>query len=388
MNKIIFSAAAFCALANANSTLQDALVKGKASLDARIFYFDRSFDKPNTPNSKALTAGGIAKYETQEFHGAKAAIAYYGSYHLGVTDRKEGAASGLLEQTNANNLSLLGELYIEQQIGKTTLKVGRQRLSTPLANDHDLRLLPSSYEAITLKTNEIANSAVELGFINRYTGFVSKYNSFKDEEHIWGKNGLPYIYLQNTSLPGTLLRAQYIYALDSKNITVKDYRYIDASYKLPIPLNTTIKAQYGGNSFKNANDSSMYGALAEASLPSVDAALVYNKIIGNSFKAVESGAMYTDWQQGYANYEPSEALGGYLVLKPLSSLSVKVGKVWVRAIGASKKDDFTESNIDFWYTLNKNNKLRIRYSDKDQTPNTTIEDRKDFRVVYYFSLVK
>lgn len=385
MNKKLSVLILSCAIANAETSLKDAISDAKLSFDGRIFYFDRSFDKPNTPDSKALTAGGIAKLETKEMAGAKIGAAYYGSYLLSMTQRSEGISSGLLEQTTGNNLSFLGELYLEQTISKTSLKIGRQRLSTPLANDHDLRLLPSSYEAIVLKTNEIQDNTIELGYIKRYSGFVSKYNTFKDETHIWGKRGLPYLYLQNKSIADTLVRAQYIKALDDKAVAVSDYRYVDVTYKLQ---SANIKAQYGSNDYKNANNSQMYGAAAELNLAKADIAAVYNKINGNIFKAVESGAMYTDWQQGYANYEPSEAVGGYVNIKPLSNASLKIGKVWVRALNNSKKDDFTESNIDFWYTFDKTNKLRIRYSDKDQTPWTTLEDRKDFRVAYYFGFAR
>lgn len=388
MNRVWFIALSFCAAAGADATLKDALLGADASLNGRVFYFDRSFDKPNTPDSTALTVGGIAKLETKEFYGAKVGAAYYGSFLANMTTRKEGASSGLLEQVNGNNISLLGELYYEQNIGKSSFKIGRQRLNTPLANDHDLRLLPSSYEAILLKTSEIENNTIELGYIQRYTGFVSKYNTFKDEAHIWGKDGLSYIYLQNKNIPNMLIRGQYAIAMDSANIALKDYRYADASYKLPAWAATTIKAQYGGNDYKSQSSSTMYGVAIETTLGVADAAAVYNKIAKNSFKAIESGAMYTDWQQGYANYEPSEAVGGYITLKPVSSVSLKIGKVWVNALEYSKRDDFAESNIDFWYTHDKNNKLRIRYSDKDQSLGSTLEDRKDFRVAYYFSFAR
>lgn len=388
MNKTAFSLLAVCLAANAQTTLKDALTDAKLSLDGRLFYFDRSFDKPNTPNSKALTVGGIAKLETKEIGGAKIGGAYYGSYLLGLTRRSEGISSGLLEQTNGNNISLLGELYLRRTIGKTTFTAGRQRLFTPLANDHDLRLLPSSYEAITIKNEDIQQTSIELGHIARYTGFASKYNAFKDETHIWGKKGLTYAYIQNKGIADTLLRAQYARALDDKGITTIDYRYADAEYRAPLGTNSFIKLQYGGNNHKNANDSTMYGATAETTVTAASMGLLYDKITGGNFKAIESGPMYSDWQQGYTDHEPSEAVGGYVVLRPIEGISLKIGKVWTRALGASTKEDFTEQNIDFWYEINRHSKLRIRHSKKDQTPWTNIEDREDFRVAYYFSFAK
>lgn len=383
---LLYLAAITCAYANADVSLKDTLKWANPSLEGRVFYFDRSFDKPNTSNSTALTVGGIAKVESPVFYGAKVGAAYYGSYSLGVTDRKDGVSSGLLEQANANNISFLGELYYDQTVGKNSFRVGRQRLSTPLANDHDLRLLPSSFEAAVFKSSEIDKNAIEIGYIKRYTGFVSKYNGFKDETHIWGKRGLGYLYLQNKNIPDTLVRAQYALALDDEKITVQDYLYADATYTLNAPIKIALKAQYGANGYRNGEDSLMYGFGAEALLGYADIAAVYNKIANNNFKAIESGAMYTDWQQGYANYEPSRALGGYVTLKPISSFSLKVGKVWVDALESSKRDDFAETNVDFWYTIDKKSKIRVRFSNKDQAAGSNLEDRDDFRAVYYFGL--
>jgi hypothetical protein len=129
-----------------------------------------------------------------------------------------------------------------------------------------------------------------------------------------------------------------------------------------------------------------------------DVAAAYDKITGYRFQAFESGPMYTDWQQGYGNYEASTAFAGQIIVHPMSGLSLKFGYADVSADNGNLRDDFTEFNFDGKYTINDWSKLRVRYSIKNQSaasnanrggvnPNgsTGREDRNDFRVQYYIN---
>jgi hypothetical protein len=271
------------------------------------------------------------------------------------------------------------------------VKVGRQQLATPLIQNHDLRLLPSVYEAGIIRNKDLADTMIEVGYVKRYTGFTSKENDFLDFNTRWGKDGLAYISFNNKSVKDLTLRGQYVKALsdtasDGTPISVKDYRYFDLKYNLPFGNKTYLKAQYGGNSYQGADDSMLIGAkVGTTILDIVDVAALYDQISDNSFKAVESGPMYSDWQQGYSNYEASTAFGGQVIVRPMSSLSLKVGYVDVSADEGNVRDDFSEFNFDGKYTVNDYSKLRVRYSIKNQTDTSDREDRNDFRVIYYIN---
>ena len=398
MKKLLLSTIAIGAIAQgafAAETIGEAFANGTYSTKARVFFFDRSFDKPNTPDAKALTAGGIMKYQTDSFMGLKMGFAYYGSHRLGgLYSREEGKGTSILGR-QGEDLNFLGEAYLEYcfchtGLSNTTIKVGRQQLATPLMQNHDLRILPSVYEAAILQNKDIQDTAIELGYVQAYTGFTSKDNRFLDQNKKWGKDGLGYISVKNSTIPNLSLRAQYIKALNDKDdagkqIKVDDYRYFDAKYKLPFGEKTYIKAQYGGNAYNVGDDSSMYGAKVGTSFGMFDFTLLYDKISDNVFKAVESGPMYSDWQQGYGNYEPSEAFGGQIIAHPFDGMSFKVGYVDVAADDGYARDDFSEMNIDAKYKLTSNSKLRVRYSIKDQTETASREDRDDFRIIYYLN---
>ena len=375
----------------------DALKNGKFTAKLRAFYFDRSFDEDVTgnPNATALTAGGIIKYESAAYYGFKFGLAHYSSTRLGNTfTRAEGAGTSILGRSG-ENLAFLGEAYLQYDIGNTMFKVGRQQLATPLIQNHDLRILPSVYEAAIIRNKDIPDTMIEIGYVDRYTGFTSKDNGFNDNRT--GKDGLAYLSFANKSIANLSIRGQYVKAL-TDGASRETYTYLDAKYSIPVGKNTYIKAQYGGNTYLTEEDSTLFGAKIGTTLGMFDVAAVYDKISGYQFQAFESGPMYTDWQQGYGNYEASTAVGGQIVVNPMSGLSLKFGYVDVSADDGNLRDDFTEFNFDGKYTINDWSKIRVRYSIKDQSdaseanrggvnPNgsTGREDRNDFRVIYYMN---
>ena len=384
-------------VAQATGTFGEALKNGKFTAKLRTFYFDRTFDEDNTgnPDAQALTFGGIIKYESATYYGLKFGLAHYSSTRLGNTfTREEGKGTSILGRSG-ENLAFLGEAYLQYDIGNTMFKVGRQQLSTPLIQNHDLRILPSVYEAAIIRNTDIPDTMIELGYVDRYTGFTSKDNGFTDKKT--GKDGLAYLSFSNKSITNLAIRGQYVKAL-TDGASRETYTYLDAKYSIPVGKNTYIKAQYGGNTYLSEEDSTLFGAKIGTTLGMFDVAGVYDKITGYRFQAFESGPMYTDWQQGYGNYEASTAVGGQIIVKPMAGLSLKFGYVDVSADDGNLRDDFTEFNFDGKYTINDWSKIRVRYSIKDQSdaseanrggvnPNgsTGREDRDDFRIIYYMN---
>ena len=227
---------------------EQALKDGEFTARLRTFYFDRGFDedKSGKPNAIALTAGGIIKYQSGEYYGISFGVAHYSSTRLGNTfTREEGKGTSLLGR-DGENLAFVGEAYLQYDISNTMFKVGRQQLSTPLMNNHDLRILPSVYEAAIIQNRDIPDTMVEVGFVDRYTGFTSKENAFLDVKT--GEDGLGYIYLTNKSIEDLSIRAQYIQAL-TDDVLRESYSYIDAKYAmsgeitLPIINPTIIEAE-------------------------------------------------------------------------------------------------------------------------------------------------
>ncbi len=364
----------------------ESLQNGKFSLDSRVFYMDRSFDKPDTPDAQALTAGGIMKYESGGFHNFKMGLAGFGSFSLfDIIDRDKSSGTSLL-QSDGDDIAFLGEAYIDFNTGQNQLKGGYQRLDTPLMNDHDLRMLPTSYSAVVYRNKSFRDTTLEAGYVNRSSGFVSTDNGHKNQADEWGENGLAYIY-GITKLEGVDLRGQFIQTIEDSG-TYENYGFFDFDWPITIGDKTYIKGQFGYTGYQQESNATMYGMkMGTTFFKKLDVDFVYDGISNNLFATVESGPMYTDWQQGYANYEPGNAYGGQLIYHPWEVVSIKVGYVDVNSKSGDEwtLDDYGETNVDLQYAFNKDGKIRFRYSHKNQTADSGRENRDDIRVIFYYN---
>ncbi len=378
----------FSTFAWAESDLANALFASKTSLDLKAFYFDRNFDKVGAADALAFTVGGIAKLETGSFNGLQVGAAYYGNFLTGLTERQKATGTSLLASQGNEDIGFWGEAYAKYSFGKNSLQLGRQRLSTPLANDRELRLLPTVYRAGVIRSQEVTDTHLEAGVITGSSEFSSTANGISDSSSLWGKDGLAYVYVENSSIPDVKTRWQYARALDQLGIKVLDYRYVDARWSLT--QDTYVEAQLAENRYQSASAAHMHGLTAVSKFRYFDLGVVYNRIMHNAFRAINAGPMYADWQQGYANYEPSQAFGAYAVLKPYADLSVRLGVVKVVAQEYSSKDDYVESQLDATYSFTSAHRLRLRYSFKNQmdrayAANPTYPDRTDLRLIYSYS---
>lgn len=358
--------------------------KGVMTADARVFYFDRRFDLPDTPPARALTGGGIAKYETAAFNNFKAALGFYGSFSLfGIIDRELGAGTALLQGDN-DDIAFFGEAYVDYDSGQNQLKAGRQRLATPLINDRDFRMLPSVFEAVVYRNYSLAETTLEAGYVYSESGFGSTYSGFEQQTALWGQDGLGYIY-GGTKVNGIALRGQFVNALEDSGL-YKNFSYADMNLPVSVGNATHIQGQAGGTGYQAEDSAKMFGFKLSTLVSNVSMALVYNRIRTNRYSAVEAGPLYTDWQQGYGDYEPSEALGIQLGYDLNQKLHLSAGYVNIESEqgDAFNLDTYAESVIDLQYRFNPSSHVRLRYSDKNQAQDSDREDRQDFRVIFYY----
>ena len=364
-----------------------ALLGPNLEADLRLMHFDRGFDNDKL-NTTATTVGGVISYRTNNVKNFHANLSYFGSHKIDYNVASENGTGTSLLTSTGDDISFFGEMNVQYTVPHLTVKVGTQRLNTPLANDHDLRMLPSSYRGATATSTILPKSIIQVGYINGYTGFTSKQNAVKDYSDKFSNEGLVYAYIKSSIVPKMKVSAQYAHTLSTLDDTgakvkVTDYAYADTNIKLP--ANSYLKAQVAYNRYIQDTNTLMYGAKLGSTVYDFGLAVAMNIIEGNRFKTIESGPMYTDWQQGYGNYEPSTAYGVQATWKPIKSFYFKAGVADIQSTLLTATDDYTETNVDTAYNFNDSNKLRVRYSFKDQTSTSVREDRSDFRIIMYSS---
>ncbi len=144
---------------------------GTVSGQLRAFYIDRTYSGSIENNRNSLAFGGWIGYDTTAWNGLSAGVKFYAV---------EGASIHGSPLTSANydpslygddfsDYGFVGEAYLNYKNGNTNLKIGRQKLNTPLAGADDARMLPNLFEAAVLSNTDIKDTTLILAHVTRET---------------------------------------------------------------------------------------------------------------------------------------------------------------------------------------------------------------------------
>ena len=184
---ITSSLLAFGLIASANLGAADDLSsmfsEGKVSGEIRSFYINR--DDTSKPDNQIATAiGGKLLYETGSYKGISLGAGFYTTNrilrNLESTDKT--MLNNTLFRNDGESYSILGEAYVKynaKAMGTNTIvKVGRQRLDTPLAGSDDARMLPNLFEAAVVINNDVQDTTLILAHVTKMAPgtFANAYN--------------------------------------------------------------------------------------------------------------------------------------------------------------------------------------------------------------------
>jgi len=144
---------------------------GTMSGQFRAFYIDRTYSGILVNNRNSLAVGGWIGYDTAEWNGLSAGAKFYTVEGISIHD---GPLTSVkydpsLYGDNFSDYGFIGEAYLNYKIGNTNLKVGRQKLNTPLAGADDARMLPNLFEAAVLSNSDIEDTTLILAHVTRET---------------------------------------------------------------------------------------------------------------------------------------------------------------------------------------------------------------------------
>jgi len=261
----------------AADTLADAFKNGKVTGELRAWYFDRDTGDQNTNtlakgNADIFSTGVMLGYVTDSLYGLSLGLTMQSNYAPFADDN----AKNLYGTDMYGSGAVLSEAYVTYTIGKTTAKIGRQFISSPLVASSGSRMIKEAFEAAVLINTDLPNTTLVAGYSDKFQGRTSDYDrsmagedsgmpSFKKEavfygtgttagSNVFGFDGAYTAAVINTSITNLTLTGQYLFVNDVEGTNGGDATvyYAEGSYVLPLSnMKLLFGATYRGSRTSN-----------------------------------------------------------------------------------------------------------------------------------------
>ncbi|MBP1681118.1 MAG: outer rane porin [Proteobacteria bacterium] len=278
---------------NAADTLADAFKNGKVSGALEAWYWDRGY--AGSKSADLFNTGIKLSYETAPLYGFTVGATFQSSHSPFASEEAKTVYKG--DQYGPGEV--LSEAYLAYTFGKTTAKVGRQYIATPLIASSPSRMIKQSFEGATLVNKDLPQTMLFAGYIDKYQNRTDTTGSVADfTDNFWIASPLPgatsavagntkawntldgdaySLMAVNQSIPYLKLTGQWVGITDLADIY---YGEIAFSGKMN-SFSYGLSGQYEVTDFDNAinaNDSGYYGLKMNLGVGAFNTYVAYSEI--------------------------------------------------------------------------------------------------------------
>lgn len=268
----------------AADTLADAFKNGKVTGELRAWYFDRDTGDQNTNtlakgNADILSTGLMLGYVTDSLYGLSLGLTMQANY----APFADNDAKNLYATDMYGSGAVLSEAYMVYTIGKTTAKIGRQFITSPLVASSGSRMIKEAFQAAVLINTDLPNTTLVAGYSDKFQGRTSDYDKstpgadsdisgFKKEavfygagtstargstraSNVFGFDGAYTAAAINSSIQNLTLTGQYLFvnAVEGTNGGDAQVFYAEGNYVVPLStMKVLLDATYRGSRTSNA----------------------------------------------------------------------------------------------------------------------------------------
>lgn len=361
--------------------LETIFKEGKVSGNLRAFWYDG--DRELRIDRTALTLGGILNYKTAPYEGFSGGVSFFSSN--GVTSLTQMPESGQTHNLNLDGSSIntLGEAYLQYSGNDTVVKYGRQRLDLPLSNDYYNRMLPNSFEALSIENRSLPHMTFKGAYITgwKYKGsdtFVSPTYTYGVDRDIAVLGGIYTptaslkIELYDTFVPD-VMNAPYLQIINNEIWKSSEGTTLSGALQY-------LNEQSVGDNAAGEVDTYLLGLRGTLTKGEWSLSALYTRIgdqsllgTGGRYEKMGWGAFitYTDLQiDGESENAGAEAYGGVLTYRPDSTFEISTKYIKIdqsdsvqsnsASLTQNPRPDSDEVNIDATYQPHKEFRLRTR----------------------------
>lgn len=338
-----------------------ALDNVKVSGDAKLFYgtsdagSDSLFAKDNSYADTALRVGvtgdllkgvsfGVTGYAISTLGLENNLVSGVWTSAHGVT----GNGSDFLTGAQVDDTMWIGEAWMATTLGKTTAKIGRMELDTPLAFSEKWNIVPNTFEAAVLINQDLPDTTLVGAWVGKGNGQVAvqgvgsnaKFNTFAE-------NGAYAAGLVNNSFKPLTFQAWYYNVAD-----VATAYWLQADVNCQLIPGVKLGAQYAeiNPDAAGAKDSEAYALKVGYATDKLNLAIAYSDVDKDGvvpMQNVASGSqskLYTEawWNYGYVGAPDAETV---TLTGEYDAGMAKLGAYYTDVDGGDNATDMTEFTV-------------------------------------------
>lgn len=297
----------------AADTLADAFKNGKITGELKAFYFDRDTGvdvaSVGAGDTSIFVTGVMLNYVTDSLMGFKFGTTVQSSSAPFASDD----AKDVFVKDMYGSGAVLSEAYLEYTFAKTTAKIGRQFISSPLVASSGSRVIKDSFEGATLINTDLPNTTLGFGYVDKWQartnqGWAPKSTGMADFKQVG--DGAYTLFAINKSIPGLMLSGAWAGIEEFSAGEDLDLYRFEARYDgKATDFTYNLGAQYFSTQYSGVTkDANGYALKAGVGVGSIDAYVAYSKISddGKVKYGLGYGAdtLYTQSPIISDNYEP------------------------------------------------------------------------------------
>jgi len=158
------------------STLAEIFTKGMVYGRIRVNHFRFYWDENSKYDPKGFALGGSIIYKTAPFYGVSATVGLYTAQNLGLLRRKDAKYGKSGKDTFSRyrvmkhghwGMTNFAQVYLEYCFIKTDIKVGRQIFESFLTKSNDTKMIPNTFQGVTLVSKYIPATTIKLAYFNK-----------------------------------------------------------------------------------------------------------------------------------------------------------------------------------------------------------------------------
>lgn len=363
-------------------TLEEAFANSKIKGEIKAQYFDKQ-SPADGQNDNIIVVGGNLNLVTGSFYGFNAGVTFQATHTADVSFKGANDFTNFMDASG----SVMSESYLAYTLSNTTLKVGRQYITTPLVAGSGSRMIKESFEGVTLTNTDVPDTTLVAGYVSKFQGRTDG-NGEPGEFNKTLQNGQNFdgaytLYAKNNSVKNLTLQAQYLDVKGQAVNTDKDVLYIDGVYDAGIAkVSLQMIDSTNGNT-----DGRLYGAKVSGNIAMVNLTGIYTTTTddGQVFVGAGNGAD--------SGYTALPIHGGLVTYMANTDTMVAVaatqiaGATVVAYVGQVKSPDNNNlggsDKIDAYggfvqYAFNKNFSAKVMY--ENASFSDTLQDSNALRV--------